>query len=247
MLPRLSLATLSLATLLVALLLIPQAVAATHDQTTATTVFSKAYHLPPPLPTKGRIVPTTEASFVQALQKNKNNTGAFRPTYRLAQTFAVRSLASRKPVQSTERFQKLTRLPDPLENLNRSFFRTAVLFEKAVYRPLAKGWRKIPRPLTAPIINFSRNLSRTTYFLNALAQGNAKRASEVFFAFVIDSTLGFAGLINLSKHLGIPQVEEDFGTNARTLRSRTRTLLRFNSLRPFLRARHDGASRRSRR
>ncbi len=136
---------------------------------------------------------------------------AFSKSYRLAGTFDLPSLESRKPVASTQIFRRQTKLPDPLEKINRSAFRTTLFIDKAFLRPLAKGWRKIPRPLTAPIINFARNLSRTTDFLNALAQGNAKRASEVFFSFVLDSTLGFGGLINLSKHLGIPQVQEDFG------------------------------------
>ena len=171
--------------------------------------FAKMYLLAPPLPTTGR-VGGSEQSFRQARAKRDKAKG-FSRTYRLARTFDIPSLESRKPIQSTQRFQRQTRLPDPMEKINRTAFRSTILFEKAVYRPLAKGWRKIPRPLTAPIVNFSRNLSRTTNFLNALAQGNSKRASEVFFSFVLDSTLGFAGLINLSKHLGIPQVEEDFG------------------------------------
>ncbi len=171
--------------------------------------FAKVYLLAPPLPTTGRLSASEKSLPQLLLQQDKTKT--FPKSYRLAQTFDIPSLESRKPVESTQQFQRQTKLLDPLESLNRSAFRTTLFFEKAFLRPLAKGWRKIPRPITAPVINFSRNLSRTTDFLNALAQGNPKRASEVFFSFVLDSTLGFGGLINLSKHLGIPQVEEDFG------------------------------------
>ena len=174
-------------------------------------LFPKIYLLPPPLPTTGRVALDEQSLREAREQQAEERANKFPKVYRLAQTFAVASLESRKPVRSTQEFQQQTELPDPLEKLNRSAFRTTIFFEKAFLRPLAKGWRKIPRPLTAPVINFSRNLSRTTDFLNALVQGNSKRASEVFFSFVLDSTLGFAGLIDLSKHLGIPQVDEDFG------------------------------------
>ena len=216
---RISLASLLvalLASLLATSLLVAQAgaIEVEQEKPSATTPeeaypFAKVYILPPPLPTTGRLRASEQSLPELLLQQDKTKT--FPKHYRLAQTFAIPSLESRKPVESTQAFQRQTKLPDPLEKLNRSAFRTTIFFEKAVLRPLAKGWRKIPRPITAPIINFSRNLSRTTDFLNALAQGNPKRASEVFFAFVLDSTLGFAGLINLSEHLGIPQVEEDFG------------------------------------
>ena len=198
-----------LAILVAASLLVAQADAAEQESNEEANLFAKMYLLPPPLPTTGR-VRVSEQSLSPALRQ-QDQARIFPKVYRLAQTFDIPSLESRKPVQTTQAFQRQNKLPDPMEKINRSAFRSTILFEKILLRPLAKGWRKIPRPLTAPIINFSRNLSRTTDFLNALAQGNPKRASEVFFSFVLDSTLGFGGLINLSKHVGIPQVEEDFG------------------------------------
>lgn len=170
--------------------------------------FGRVYLLAPPLPTTGRVA-SDERSLLEG--QGKKRARVFAKNYNLARTFDLPSLESLKPVQTTERFRRQMKLLDPLEKTNRSAFRSTLFIEKAFLRPLAKGWRKIPRAITAPVVNFSRNLSRTTDFLNALAQGNAKRASEVFFSFVLDSTLGFAGLINLSEHLGIPQVEEDFG------------------------------------
>lgn len=173
-------------------------------------LIEKEYILPAPLPT-GRKLTKHSAESIRKNTKRQLAEKLFPKAYALNKTFDLPSLESLKPIQTTEKFVKITKIPDPLVKFNRYQFKSGRAFEKYLLRPIAKGWRKLPNIITSPIANFSYNLSRPTSFVNSLLQGNPLRAIQSLFAFVLDTTLGFGGTVNFANGIGIPKIKEDFG------------------------------------
>ncbi len=176
--------------------------------------FKKIYSLPLPLPTGRRAISGKDKNSIKSIEERTKRLEAekkFPKNYTLAQTFDLPSIEESKPVTERKKFQKYSELPDPFVKFNRYQFKSSRRFEKYFFRPLAKGWRKLPNIITTPIINFSKNLTKPTHLVNALLQGNPLRAIEAIFSFTVNSTIGFGGIINVAKGIGIPDEVEDFG------------------------------------
>lgn len=102
--------------------------------------------------------------------------------------------------------------PDPWEGFNRQVFRFNDTLDRYALKPVAKGYRKVtPRPLRSGITNFFRNLRMPVVMLNDLLQGKVRAAGHDVSSFVVNSTVGLAGLIDVSGRAGIPRHDEDFG------------------------------------
>ena len=86
---------------------------------------------------------------------------------------------------------------DPLEPLNRAIF---VFNDKAyfwVMKPVAQGYRAIvPQGARVSIRNFFSNLGTPIRLANNLLQGQLKGAGTELLRFVINSTIGIAGLFD---------------------------------------------------
>lgn len=101
---------------------------------------------------------------------------------------------------------------DPYESTNRKIHAFNVGLDKAFVRPASKGYTKVvPDPMLDSVTHFSDNLSMPSVFVNALLQGNPKLAGTAALRFVINSTVGFAGLADPSTEFGIAQADTDFG------------------------------------
>ena len=176
--------------------------------------YSKIYSLPLPLPTGRRAARSKGKNSQKSLgerAKRLEIEKKFPKNYALVQTFALPSIEDSKPVTDRKKFQKHAKLPDPFVKFNRAQFKSTRKFEKYFFRPLAKGWQKIPNIITTPIINFAKNLAQPKHFANALLQGNPLRAIQSLFSFTINSTIGFGGIINVAQGIGMPDSSEDFG------------------------------------
>ena len=101
---------------------------------------------------------------------------------------------------------------DPLEPLNRgiySFNRTA---DRYVLRPVAKGYDTVtPAPVQAGIGNFLSNLGYPVTIVNALLQGKFLQAGRDTGRFLINTTAGLVGFIDVATPVGLRQNDEDFG------------------------------------
>ncbi len=101
---------------------------------------------------------------------------------------------------------------DPFEPANRKVHEFNRRFDKAVFRPAAKGYTSaVPAPFVDSINYFADNLSMPSVFFNSVAQGNFRRAGKAALRFVVNSTLGVAGLTDPATALGIENVDTDFG------------------------------------
>ncbi|HTL49466.1 MAG TPA: VacJ family lipoprotein [Steroidobacteraceae bacterium] len=101
---------------------------------------------------------------------------------------------------------------DPLERVNRATYRFNNSVDKAVLRPVARGYREhVPEVVQRGIDNFLENLAYTTTIVNDLLQLKIKDTLTDIGRFTVNSTLGIGGILDPATHFGIPKNDEDFG------------------------------------
>ena len=89
---------------------------------------------------------------------------------------------------------------DPLEGFNRANYKFSTGIDKAVLRPVALAYRHIvPRPARDGLRNFLSNIGEPFVFANDVLQLKIGRAIKTVGRFVINSTLGLAGLFDNAK------------------------------------------------
>ncbi len=104
---------------------------------------------------------------------------------------------------------------DPLEGFNRGMFGIHQTLDKAIYRPVAMGYKHIvPKPARSGLRNFFTNLTEPIVFLNYLLQLKPGKAAETFARFGINSTLGLAGFFDIAKRedFKLPHRDNGFGS-----------------------------------
>ncbi len=89
---------------------------------------------------------------------------------------------------------------DPLEAVNIQSFEMTLEVDKAVLRPMSLAFAKtVPSPLRDGLGNALANVREPVVFLNFLLQHKVGKAVETLSRFVINSTLGVAGLFDIAK------------------------------------------------
>ena len=127
--------------------------------------------------------------------------------------------ASDEVKTSSEDFETTTfedEIYDPLEDVNRAIFSFNNVADKIVLEPVAKGYKKLPSPIQSGVGNFINNLKLPLAALNQLLQGQGKNAAESTGRFLVNSTIGVFGLIDVAENIGLDQKEEDFGQTLAT-------------------------------
>lgn len=100
---------------------------------------------------------------------------------------------------------------DPWEGFNRKMHAFNMGLDKVV-RPVAVGYDKaMPDPLQRGVSNFFRNLNFPVTFLNQLLQGKFSEAGESTARFLLNTTVGLLGFIDIASKEGLPQHNEDLG------------------------------------
>lgn len=101
---------------------------------------------------------------------------------------------------------------DPLEDANRKIFDFNQVVDRHVLVPVAKGYRAaLPQPIRETIRDFLNNLQGPLIFANDALQGDFGRAKQTVVRFVLNSTLGIGGLVDVAGRWGIPYHEQDLG------------------------------------
>ena len=105
---------------------------------------------------------------------------------------------------------------DPIEPFNRAMFGFNNFADKVVLEPAAKGYKKLPSPIQTGISNFLGNLRLPLVILNQFLQGQGNNAMESTGRFVVNSTAGILGLIDVADKIGLEKKQEDFGQTLAT-------------------------------
>lgn len=101
---------------------------------------------------------------------------------------------------------------DPLQHLNRDTQRFNDKMDKAVFKPIAKGYRAMtPYVFRRSVGNFFSNLGEVSIFANDVLQLNVGWALSDLWRFVINTTIGVGGLFDVAKHIGLKPHKNDFG------------------------------------
>ena len=103
-------------------------------------------------------------------------------------------------------------IKDCFEKLNRATFSFNQGLDKTLFKPLAKGYRKLPDPVQKGAGNAVNNLSNLVTIPNNVLQGDIKLAFINTGRLIVNSTLGVLGVIDVANQMGFPKYEkEDYG------------------------------------
>lgn len=101
---------------------------------------------------------------------------------------------------------------DRFEGINRGIYKFNDAVDRATLKPVAKGYKKVtPRWLRTGVGNFFSNLSYPATIVNQFLQGKAKLGFQDAGRFLMNSTLGLGGLVDIATKAGLPSNDEDFG------------------------------------
>ena len=102
---------------------------------------------------------------------------------------------------------------DPLEPMNRGIFKFNQVFDTVLLKPVAKTYVFIVPEFGRDRVHSAiTNLGEPVNMLNGFLQGNPKRGFTSMWRFIINSTLGVAGLFDFAGHnFGLNEADEDFG------------------------------------
>ena len=103
-------------------------------------------------------------------------------------------------------------ISDPFEDLNRDIFIFNEKLDEKLLKPAAIAYRKVtPQLARSGVTNFFNNLEEIDTMINQVLQGEIKYAFNDAGRFVINTTIGLFGLIDVASKMGLERHEEDFG------------------------------------
>jgi len=108
--------------------------------------------------------------------------------------------------------EKPKKIKDCFEKFNRATFSFNQGLDKAIIKPIAKGYRKLPDPMQKGTSNAVKNLSTLVTIPNNVLQGDIKNAAINTGRLIVNTTIGILGFIDVANKMGFPKyVKEDYG------------------------------------
>jgi phospholipid-binding lipoprotein MlaA len=101
---------------------------------------------------------------------------------------------------------------DPLEPFNRAMFGFNDTLDQWLFKPVAKGYDwLLPGPVKSGVGNFFSNLFQPAVAVNDLLQGKPAQSARDAGRFVINTTVGIAGVFDVATLAGLDPKSEDWG------------------------------------
>ena len=108
--------------------------------------------------------------------------------------------------------EQAKKIKDCSEKLNRITFSFNQGLDKAIIKPIAEGYRKLPDPIQNGTSNALKNLSTLITIPNNVLQGDVRTAIINTGRLVVNTTAGLLGIIDVANKMGFPKyVKEDYG------------------------------------
>ena len=105
-----------------------------------------------------------------------------------------------------------TVIEDCSEGFNKASFALNQGLDKIIFKPVASVYRVLPSPIKTGVSNSLTNLSNLVTIPNNILQGDFALAGVNTGRFLINSTVGVLGFIDVAQHLGFSEYEkEDYG------------------------------------
>ena len=106
---------------------------------------------------------------------------------------------------------------DPIESTNRVTDKVNDGIDRVTLKPLAQGYTYVvPKPMRTAVSNFYDNSAYVNTVLNDFLQGKGQQGLLDFMRFLINSTLGIGGLVDVATPMGFERHDEDFGQTLAT-------------------------------
>ena len=122
--------------------------------------------------------------------------------------FAVLTLVFIKSGNADEKYTA----NECFEKFSRGTLKFNQALDKAIFKPIAKGYRVLPQPIRTGTNNFVSNLRSLLSFSNNVLQGNFKDAGNTAGRFAINTTVGILGVFDPASKMGFEKKpREDFG------------------------------------
>jgi len=102
---------------------------------------------------------------------------------------------------------------DPLQTINAESYAITQAVDEAVVEPSAHAYEKVvPEPVRNGLRNFANNLHEPAVFVNFLLQLKPGKAAETAGRFLVNSTVGVAGLFDMAKRkpINLPRRRNGF-------------------------------------
>jgi phospholipid-binding lipoprotein MlaA len=101
---------------------------------------------------------------------------------------------------------------DPIEGFNRAVFAFNEGLDTVLIKPVAKGYdAAMPTPVKTGVNNFFGNIADVFIAANNLLQGKVTEAFSDTGRFVVNSTIGIFGVLDVASDMGLEKHDEDFG------------------------------------
>ena len=101
---------------------------------------------------------------------------------------------------------------DCFERLNRATFSLNMSLDKAIFEPIAKGYRSLPSPVRTGTSNALNNITSLITIPNNILQGDFKTAGINTGRFAVNTTVGVLGIFDVAEKMGFSEYEkEDYG------------------------------------
>ena len=101
---------------------------------------------------------------------------------------------------------------DPFEDINRKVWAFNEFLDDNLAKPTAEIYTSLaPDFIEVGMSNFFRNINELDNTANQLLQGHPLLALNDFTRFLINSTIGIAGFIDVGSRIGLERHDEDFG------------------------------------
>lgn len=102
--------------------------------------------------------------------------------------------------------------PDPWRGYNEPVFRFNDALDRHLLGPVARGWDWLaPEFVLTGVDNFFRNLDMPRTFANDVLQAKPTHAAHDLWRFLLNSSVGVAGFVDVATRLGLEDNREDFG------------------------------------
>jgi len=102
---------------------------------------------------------------------------------------------------------------DCFEKVNRATFSFNQALDKVLFKPISKGYRKLPSPIKKGTGNVLSNLSNLATIPNNILQGDFKTAGLNTMRLTVNTTVGVFGIFDVAKQIGLvtDYKKEDYG------------------------------------
>ncbi len=128
------------------------------------------------------------------------------------QTFSAFAGSDGELTLNKKKTEQTIKTRDCFEKLNRATFSFNQGLDKALFKPIAEGYRKLPQGVQTGTGNAVRNLSNLITIPNNVLQGDIKTALINTGRLLVNSTIGILGVVDVANKMGFPKYErEDYG------------------------------------